>query len=351
MAAKDPPDETPLTRGDLDRLHRGGVVGDESYRAALALWDGSRAWLFFAARWLTVLGAVSLLAGILFFFAWNWKDLHRFTRFAILEGGVLLAAIGAAWMLRPLSPSSEGNPRRLPGEMLLVAAAVLTGILIAVYGQVYQTGADAFQNFLGWAALILPWVLVGRSALLWVLWFAVLKTGMIFFWTQVMGPTGAAGFGILFLLLGLVVMAATLAREILAQRPAFSWLAHRALRYLCTSATLTWLGISTVRLIFYGDFEGATAVDAIGALLFTAAAAVAFWWFCIRDYDLGALLIIALFSATLALIALGRLLLEGSDSGDPGVWIVMAFCTLATYGGAGFALQQIYRAREKAPSA
>ena len=336
-------DSRPLTRGDLDRLHLEGLLSDDAFASALSHWDASRAWRSFATRWLTILGAVFLLVGVLFFFAYNWKELHRFTRFAILEGGVLLTALASAWTLR-----SERH--RLAGELLLIAAAVLTGILIAVYGQAYQTGADAYQNFLGWAALILPWVMVARSAALSILWLAILETGIIFFWTQVMNPTGAAGFGLLWILLGLLTLAAAVAREALARSPSFVWLAPLPLRYLLTTATLTWFGIAAVRFIFYKEFRGSTGIDALGCLLFAAVVGLAFWWHRLRDYDLVNLLLCALFSATLIVIALARFFFDAGNAGNAARWLLLALCTLGVYGGAGFGLQQIHRAHKEAPS-
>lgn len=342
MADAHPPGDKALTRADLERLHGEGLLDTASYRYALTLWDESRFWRSFTTRWLTILGAAFLLIGILFFFAYNWKELHRFARFGILQGGVLLTALASAWALR-------SGTRHLAGELLLIAAAVLTGILIAVYGQAYQTGADAFQNFLAWAALILPWVLAGRSAPLWILWLATLETGIIFFWTQVMGPTGTAGFALLFVLLGLLTFGAALLREFLIRKPAFAWLAHRPIRYLLATATLTWLGISTVRFIFHDEFRAGGGIDILGFLLLVASIGANFWWHRLRDYDLGALLIATLYSATLLVIALVYLLVEDGNWGGAGVWLLMALFTLGIYGGAGFALQQIHRTRKEAP--
>ncbi|MGI9242046.1 MAG: DUF2157 domain-containing protein [Verrucomicrobiales bacterium] len=335
-------DTKPLSRGDLERLHLEGLLSDDAFVSALGHWDATRAWRSFASRWLTILGTVFLLVGVLFFFAYNWKELHRFTRFAILEGGVLLTALASAYTLR-------SDRHRLTGELLLIAAAVLTGILLAVYGQAYQTGADAFQNFLGWAALILPWVIVARSAALSILWLAILETGVIFFWTQVMGPTGGAGFGLLWVLLGLFTLAASFARETLARSPSFTWLAPLPLRYLLTTATLTWFGIAAVRFIFHDEFRSSSGVDALGFLLFAAVVGLAFWWHRLHDYDLGTLLLCALFAATLLVIALARFFFDVGDAGSPAIWLLLALCTLGIYGGAGFGLQQIHRASREAP--
>ncbi|MET0346849.1 MAG: DUF2157 domain-containing protein [Casimicrobiaceae bacterium] len=50
----------------------------------------------------------------------------------------------------------------LPGKAALVVAALLVGALLALVGQVYQTGADRFELFAAWAVAIVAWVLVAR---------------------------------------------------------------------------------------------------------------------------------------------------------------------------------------------
>ncbi|MBC8290414.1 MAG: DUF2157 domain-containing protein, partial [Planctomycetes bacterium] len=46
------------------------------------------------------------------------------------------------------------------------------GVFLAVFGQVYQTGADEWLLFAGWAGLILPWTALSRFEALWILWLA-----------------------------------------------------------------------------------------------------------------------------------------------------------------------------------
>ena len=54
------------------------------------------------------------------------------------------------------------------GRISLFATAFLSGILLAVFGQVYQTGADPYGLFLAWALLILPWAVPNYvTALAW----------------------------------------------------------------------------------------------------------------------------------------------------------------------------------------
>jgi uncharacterized membrane protein len=49
------------------------------------------------------------------------------------------------------------------------------GVLQAVFGQIYETGADSYVLFLIWALLIIGWVAIGGYAPLWLL----LATGLL----------------------------------------------------------------------------------------------------------------------------------------------------------------------------
>ena len=60
-------------------------------------------------------------------------------------------------------------------QAAVTCAALLTGALLALTGQIYQTGADAFELFAAWAVTVVPWVIVARFAPLWLLWIALLN--------------------------------------------------------------------------------------------------------------------------------------------------------------------------------
>src|SRR3954466_3346385 len=146
----------------LDWLDSGRVApgrADEALRAAGLLPS--------PAEWRTMLGRLSLwvetvamAAALIFFFAFNWDDLGRFAKFGLVEAAVL-AALLACWRV----PFDGG-----PGKAILLLLSLLTGALLALAGQVYQTGADTYELFAYWAVLILPWVLVSRFSPLWLLW-------------------------------------------------------------------------------------------------------------------------------------------------------------------------------------
>jgi uncharacterized membrane protein len=137
-------------------------------------------WSRWALRALLALGAGHLLAGIIFFFAYNWNDLSSFVKFGILETGVLITAVLAV-LVRLDRPA---------GQALLIGTSVLTGVLLAVTGQVYQTGADAYELFAVWALLVIPWVLASRSSAHWFVWLIVVNIAFATYGAQVLIPLG-----------------------------------------------------------------------------------------------------------------------------------------------------------------
>lgn len=99
-------------------------------------------WLLFVS------GVLFIVSGAIFFFAFNWDNLHRFSKFAIVQIVFLIC-------LLPLYKVKLFHP---VAQLALAAAAVLLGGCLALVGQTYQTGADTYQLFLTWALLLLPWL-------------------------------------------------------------------------------------------------------------------------------------------------------------------------------------------------
>jgi len=64
---------------------------------------------------------------------------------------------------------------KLSAKVTLMVASISLGVLLAVVGQSYQTGADPWQLFLYWALLMTPWVAVGRFSAIWLLWIALIN--------------------------------------------------------------------------------------------------------------------------------------------------------------------------------
>ncbi len=122
-------------------------------------------WTTFLARACTWIGVALLAAAAMCFIAANWQALGRFAKFALVEGAIVAALAVAAW--RGLDT--------LAGRAALFACAVLMGVLLALVGQVYQTGADTYELFCAWAVAIAVWVVLGRQPALWLLWIALAR--------------------------------------------------------------------------------------------------------------------------------------------------------------------------------
>ena len=120
-------------------------------------------------RLLALYGSLLLALGVIFFLAFNWDELHRFAKL-VLALGALSGFAGAALFL----PAGSALYRAV-----LLGAALSTGGLLALVGQTYQTGADIWQLFAAWAALMLPWVWLSRSRACWALFWLVLNLALL----------------------------------------------------------------------------------------------------------------------------------------------------------------------------
>lgn len=150
-----------------------------------------RAFLGQLALWL---GTVALATAVIFFFAFNWDDLGRLAKFGLVEAAIL-AALLACWHL-----DLDG----MAGKAALTLMSLLVGALLALAGQIYQTGADTFELFAYWAALILPWVLVGRFAPLWLIWLGLLNLALFLYFS--LGQNGEGFVWAWFALDGLALI-------------------------------------------------------------------------------------------------------------------------------------------------
>jgi uncharacterized membrane protein len=132
-------------------------------------------WYRFVRILLLTLGIGFTVAGIIFFFAYNWDALPKLAKLSI-TGGLLIATT-----LLSLRPQFDPLIRNI----LLTASAALVGVLFAVYGQIYQTGANAYDFFLAWTVFISIWVLAANFPPLWVLYLLLINTTILLYADQV----------------------------------------------------------------------------------------------------------------------------------------------------------------------
>lgn len=176
----------PYARDEILDWVEQGRIATENLRPALELGGvlpSTNDWRGFVERFLLWTGAVFVVAGAIFFIAYNWDSMGRYSKLALAEVAIVVA-LGFVWWL---------GLERAGGRAALLAAALLVGALLALIGQIYQTGADTFELFGIWAAAIIPWVLIGRFAALWIVWIALVNLAITLYF-QAMGGI----FGMLF---------------------------------------------------------------------------------------------------------------------------------------------------------
>jgi uncharacterized membrane protein len=315
----------------VNAIRGAGLLPAARYlEAALLVSDGD-AWRRWALRALLALGAGHLLAGIIFFFAYNWADMAPLAKFAVVEVGIVVAAAAAFFV----------GIDRPAGQAALIGASVLTGALLAVIGQVYHTNADAYELFVAWAVLILPWALASRSAAHWLLWLVVAFVAFGLYGEQALIPDGMLIRRELYVLLGLAALLVLAVREAMV-RAGFAWLGAHRTRLLPLFAGLALLfGVAAEYLLdMYGSPVGVVALAAVLAVLALAYRRL------LPDFT--ALAIIAGFAGLFLIAAAVRILEEaiGFDWDDTvrtlgSIGLLIAWCVLVT--GTGAKLLQMLR--------
>ncbi len=140
------------------------------------IYADKNSWQKFIKLFLIGLGAAFSLAGIIFFFAYNWHSLNKFVKLGIVE-----TLVTAAVVILLMAKNIDNNLRKI----LLTVASVLTGTIFMVYGQVYQTGADAYDLFLIWTLCITIWVVISDYEPLWLIYLILINTTIILYSQQV----------------------------------------------------------------------------------------------------------------------------------------------------------------------
>ncbi|NIC04960.1 DUF2157 domain-containing protein [Billgrantia bachuensis] len=167
-------------RRELAALIERGAIPREQVARAVALsglHPSRRAWAVFLDRLLLWLGTLALAGALMFLIAFNWTEMGRWLRFGLVQAA-LVVAIGVYWWAAGRGTANDSVVENIVARAALMAASLLLGVLLALFGQVYQTGADPWQLFFFWALLMLPWVVVARFDALWILWLGLLNLAL-----------------------------------------------------------------------------------------------------------------------------------------------------------------------------
>lgn len=193
---------TKMNRDEIHLISKHSNWSEDSVQKALDenVYHTSKAWIKFLKLLIISLGIGFTTAGILFFFAYNWNDLHKFAKIGIIET-LLVSAI----LLVLFSKFSIQIK-----NILLTGASVLVGVLFAVFGQIYQTGANAYDFFLGWTLAITLWVIISSFAPLWLVFLVLINTTFILYTEQVAQGWSEMFVSFLLVLLNAIILIGSL---------------------------------------------------------------------------------------------------------------------------------------------
>jgi uncharacterized membrane protein len=267
----------------LFNIARKGVLSPKVLEKALSIIGvipSREDWAAFIENVLLMLGAALFATGVIFFFAYNWEDMHKFAKFAVVETAFIAAA--AVVLITKIES--------MAGKAAAMTASILTGVLLAVYGQVYQTGADAYELFLVWSLFIFPWVMTSRFAPMYALLLVILNLTIGLSWHQVLSgifaPKEAA---VAELFLALNVMALVLC-EFFSRR-GVEHLQPRWLPRVILCANLCTLSMALLPYIHHenGRASGADLMPYLIPALYILFVSAAFCYYLRVRYDLFAL--------------------------------------------------------------
>ena len=248
-------EQVPANRRLVEELHAYGYLTATAREAALEFLKPHDQWSLWLSRLLLVVGSALALSGVVYFFAYNWAQIPPIAKFVAIQVGVV-AAVGTACRF---------GLTRTNGQVLMVGASVLVGVFLAVFGQVYQTGADAYELFTAWSVLILGWCVISNFAPQWALWLAVTNIALGLWWRQAALPTEEMEmliYGYVALLNG----AALAVREWGTLR-GVDWLAPRWTRVSLALVTLYVLWGAAATLILADDTTTSMLVTGIIGLI------------------------------------------------------------------------------------
>jgi uncharacterized membrane protein len=300
--------DAPATPDLLRAVAAAGVLSDHALERALVatrMRPDHGTWYRFAHDRLLLVGACLLAAGVVFFVAANWSALHPWARMGLVAGGLLATAITAGAL----------GLQTTPGRAGLLLSGLLFGPLVAIYGQAYQTGADAWELFALWTAVFTAHALLARFGVTWVAWLLLLHTAAILFAVQTLAGKVYEGDQA-------VALAALAGVDAAIVALAHARLAGSEAAILARSAAAAGLGLLTMLAVAVAANMEIAPGQAPGALALPVAWAAMAALYRRRRPDLLMLSLLAVSALVVASCVIGHVLFELLEFGEFGLWIM-----------------------------
>lgn len=296
---------------------------------SVGILPNTRDWRDFIDNLFLWLGVLSMAFAVLFFIAYNWDQIGRFAKFGLVQGLIILSVL-AYWRL---------GADKLSAKITLLGSTILLGVLLALYGQTYQTGADPWQLFFNWAVLMLPWAVIGRFAAIWLVWVVLINLSITLYYQARFGLFSHL-FGPVEQMLWITFVFNTVvwaSWEFLAKR--FKWLDERwAIRIVAILAgnTITWLAVDAI--------VGHRHISAAPVPIYLLGLVALYFFYRRRFQDLFMLAGGCLSAIVVVTTFFARVLLEGKHSPE-GSFLLLALIVLGMGAGSAYWLRNIQRER------
>ncbi len=282
-------------------------------------------WRSFIDTLLLWLGALALAFATMFFIAYNWDEIGRLAKFGMVELLIILA-VSFYWKL---------GDDKVIGKVSLLVSTIFLGVLLALYGQTYQTGADPWQLFFSWALLMLPWAIVGRFPAIWIVWVALINLSIVLYHQTFMGAAWlmiGSELNMLWLIFAFNT-SALVTWEFLAK--IWPWLSERwAVRLLAIGS-----GIPISWLCIYAIFEYRNG-HALSSLVWIVWLVALYFVYRKVKPDLFMLAGGCLSGIVVLVTYLAKHMLDG---GDAGAFFILALVVIGLGTGAAVWLRNVHR--------
>jgi uncharacterized membrane protein len=217
-------------RDHIQLLAKHSKLSEKDLQPALEafVYNDKDSWQKFFKLLFISLGVGFTVSGIIFFFAYNWQDLHKFAKIGIMELLVITSVLTAFFI----------KANETIKSIILTASSLLVGVLFAVYGQIYQTGADAYDFFLGITIFISLWVWVSNFPPLWLIYIVLINLTFGLYTEQVAQHlTEADKFLVYFSINSIVLIACILITKLKPETSIPRWFQNIVLLFIIYIST------------------------------------------------------------------------------------------------------------------
>ena len=301
----------------IEELYSYNKIDRNGRDYALKVLHPNSDWGLWVSRLLLVLGSALILCGTIYFFAFNWAEITPMTKFTVIQVGIVSCLIGALYK----------SLNKLSGQIFLLSGSVLVGVFLAVFGQIYQTGADAYQLFMGWSALILGWVLISKFSALWVVWLIITNTFIILWWEQGALPDRDMQ-DMVYVYLVLFNGVFLVLREI-AENKGATWLKHNWTRVVLGVTVIAFMLIPMTSFIW--DIGNSGESITYSAILGFVGHLLMFYQYRIKKINMWILASLVLSVCIMCEVLALKIITESISGAGSGIFFLMGILTIAIF--------------------